>query len=208
MGTVSERILLVEGPDDKHVIKHIRDRHPELTDFEIRDAGGLDSLLDAIEPEIKAKGRRSVGFLVDANSDFDDRWRSLADRLRTLEIQPPPILENKGCVIPGRPRVGLWLMPDNRNPGELEDFVQTLVPDDDPVWPLATGYINGIPPEHRKFNENKMMRAKIHAWLAVRKEPRQMGSAIRIGELSVDGEHVLRLVAWLRDLFGPEQRPG
>ena len=202
MASVPERILLVEGPDDKHVIRHIRDRHGDLADFEIRDTGGIDNLLDAIEAETKAAGRQSVGLLVDANSSLDDRWRSLADRLRQVGIEPPQTLDEEGCIIPGRPRLGLWLMPDNRNSGELEDFVQKLIPADDPVWPLATKYIGEIPLEHRQFSESKVSRAQIHAWLAARKEPRQMGSAIRTGELSADGELALRLVAWLRSLFG------
>lgn len=202
MAVVPERILLVEGPDDKHVIRHIRDRHGDLAHFEIRDTGGIDNLLDAIEAETKVAKRQSVGLLVDANSSLDDRWHSLADRLRNAGIEPPQTLEKEGCVIPGRPRLGLWLMPDNRKSGELEDFVQTLIPADDPVWPLAMKYIEGIPPKHRKFSENKVLRAQIHAWLAARKEPRQMGSAIGTGELSADGELAVRLVAWLRNLFG------
>ena len=205
MASQPERVLLVEGQDDKHVVRHIRGRHGDLAEFEIRETGGIDSLLDAIEPEIKAKGRQSVGFLVDANSNLDDRWRSLRDRLRQLGIEPPQILEDDGCIIPGlpgRPRLGLWLMPDNRNSGELEDFVQTLIPADDPVWPLATKYISKIPPEHRQFSDSKAPRAQIHAWLAARKEPRQMGAAIGTGELSANSELAVRLVAWLRSLFG------
>lgn len=202
MASVPERILLVEGPDDEHVIRHICLRHGDIADFEIRQTKGIDKLLAAIEAETKAAGRQSVGLLVDANSSLDDRWRSLADRLRQVGIEPPQTLDEEGCVIPGRPRLGLWLMPDNLNSGELEDFVRTLIPADDPVWPLATKYIDEIPPEHRQFSASKVSRAQIHAWLAARKEPRQMGSAIGTGELSANGELAVRLVAWLRSLFG------
>jgi len=31
-------------------------------------------------------------------------------------------------------RLGVWLMPDNQNPGKLEDFFALLVPPDDPCW--------------------------------------------------------------------------
>ena len=202
MASVPERILLVEGPDDEHVIRHICLRHGDIADFEIRQTKGIDKLLAAIEAETKAAGRQSVGLLVDANSSLDDRWRSLADRLRQVGIEPPQTLDEEGCVIPGRPRLGLWLMPDNLNSGELEDFVRTLIPADDPVWPLATKYIDEIPPEHRQFSASKVSRAQIHAWLAARKEPRQMGSAIGTGELSANGELAVRLVDWLRSLFG------
>ena len=99
MAAVPERILLVEGPNDKHVIRHIRDCHGDLADFEIRDTGGIDNLLDAIEAETKAAGRQSVGLLVDANSSLDDRWRSLADRLRKVGIEPPETVDEEGCII-------------------------------------------------------------------------------------------------------------
>ena len=201
MASVPERILLVEGPDDEHVIWHICRRHGDLASFEIRQTGGIDNLLDAIEAETKAAGRQSVGLLVDANSNLDDRWRSLRDRLHQLDIVPPETLDEEGCIIPGHPRLGLWLMPDNWNAGELEDFVRTLIPEDDPVWPLAMKYIDEISPEHREFSESKVLRAQIHAWLAARKEPRQMGSAIGTGELSADGELAVRLVTWLRSPF-------
>lgn len=62
-------------------------------------------------------------------------------------------------------------MPDNREPGELEDFTQRLIPDHDPVWPLARDYVAGIPESNRKFRPGKVSRAEVHAWLATRESP-------------------------------------
>ena len=54
-------------------------------------------------------------------------------------------------------------MPDNQSPGELEDFVATLIPDDDPIWPLAKEYIHAIPTEHKKFSESHTVKAQVYA---------------------------------------------
>ena len=77
-------------------------------------------------------------------------------------------------------------MPDNRRSGELEDFVQTMIPEGDPICPLSQKYIDDIPSEEREFSEGKELRAKLHAWLATRKEPGRMGSAVGRGDLQVD----------------------
>ena len=94
-------------------------------------------------------------------------------------------------------------MPDNRSPGELEDFIADMIPGDDSVWPLSQAYIDGIPAESRLFSVKKEQRAKVHAWLAAREEPRPMGLAIGAGDLEVGGDLCTQLATWLRQLFGP-----
>ena len=92
-------------------------------------------------------------------------------------------------------------MPNNRSPGELEDFVKTMLPDGDPVWPSSEAYIDGIEEEHRKFRK-KVLRAKVHAWLATRKQPGRMGAAIKEGDLEIDGAMAVSFADWLRRMFG------
>ena len=86
-------------------------------------------------------------------------------------------------------------------PGELENFVAEMIPDDDPIWPLARRYIDGIPERDRKFAKKKTMRAKVHAWLATRKTPGFMGSEIGQGDMRTDGPLVVQFTDWLRKLF-------
>lgn len=166
------RLLLVEGVDDEHVVRHLCRRHPNMPDFTIRDKKGFLQLRDAIGPEIKVAGRSALGILVDANDDLDARWEAVGHQLRQAEIEAPT-RTSAGTVVEGKPRVGIWLMPDNGSAGELEDFIQELLPEGDPVWPRAQRYIDDIPAAHRKFTAGKILRAQIHAWLATRKEPRR-----------------------------------
>lgn len=107
-----------------------------------------------------------------------------------------------GAIVPGTPCVGVWLMPDNQLPGELEDFVSTMIPDDDPTWLLAKEYIEKIPSEHKQFARAKTSRAELHAWLASRKQPGRMGQAIERGDLGIEGPICQDFVTWITRLFG------
>lgn len=199
------RVLLVEGPDDKHVVMHLCVRGGLQPNFEIIETGGKDPLLDSIAAEALARGRTVLGILLDADDDMQARWQAVTDRLRRVEnldlpdfpAQPGP----NGTIIEGSPRIGIWLMPDNRSLGELEEFVAQMIPDGDSVWPLSEAYIESIPEVERKFAAGKIHRAKVHAWLATREDPRPMGLAIRAGDLDTTAENSTAFVNWLRKLF-------
>ena len=197
----NDRVLLVEGPDDEHVVRHLRNRHQAMPEFCIRNKEGIAKLLEDIGLEILAPSRKAVGILVDANDDLDARWSAVADRLREENIEVPSNPELTGIIIDSTPRVGIWLMPDNTSPGELENFVSKMIPGDDPVWPRSEDYIDSIPKTDRKFTEKKILRAKIHAWLATRENPRQMGAAIGARDLHVDGTLSTAFANWLQRLF-------
>lgn len=210
----SERnVLIVEGNDDEHVVWHIADKDGSTLEFSILPPKrGIDPLLKAIERDIKVAGREAIGILADANDDRDARWQAVTDRIRRagLGIEPPAHPDPAGTIIPGaarRPRVGIWLMPDNQSPGELEDFVAAMIPDGDPVWPRAETYISeiirDIPMPPRKFTEKKVQKAKVHAWLAARENPRPMGAAIGARDLGVDVPLCQSFADWLQRLFAP-----
>ena len=67
-GPPSSRVLLVEGPNDRHVVWHVWARHAAESPFCIVEKGGVDKLLEAIVPELKVSGRQAVGILLDANT--------------------------------------------------------------------------------------------------------------------------------------------
>lgn len=202
------RLLLVEGQDDKHVVLQLRDRHGIPIDFCIKEKTNNDQLLKSIRGEARAPGRTALGIVLDANDNPDARWQAVTDRLRTLgeegflntsDLPANPV--PNGTVISGRLRIGLWLMPDNRSAGELENFVEKMIPAADPVWPLSQQYIDGIPEEHRAFKPKKIVRAQVHAWLATRAEPRRMGLAIKAGDLDASVPNSATFLDWLRRLF-------
>lgn len=201
-------VLLVEGPDDKHVIIHLSERSGLEQNFWIIEKEGKNTLLDSIVLEARTPGRTVLGIVLDANDDPDARWQAVTDRLNRLRQEDhfdlpdlPSQPEPSGTIIEGRLRIGIWLMPDNRSTGELEDFVGSMIPSGDPVWPRAEAFIDGIPKDDRKFAPGKIQRAKVHAWLATREEPRLMGLAIKARDLDTNAADTTAFVEWLRTLF-------
>lgn len=199
--TSSERVLLVEGQDDLHVVKHIRKLNQPMPEFRILPKDGVKRLIKSIRQEIEVPERRVVGILVDADDKVASCWQKVTNQIRRAGISPPYHAQPTGTIIEDRVRVGVWLMPDNVSPGELENFVADMIPQSDKVWPLSKDYIKSIPEADRPFSEGKLLRAKVHAWLATRSEPRKMGSAIRTGDLDIHTGNATRFVEWLRELF-------
>lgn len=196
----ARKVLLVEGASDEHVVRHLCRRHQNMPAFDIIDKRGFQNLKSAIGPEIKVSGRTALGILVDANDRPTDRWAEILHQVAQAVGQVPTQMVRSGTILGVRPRVGIWLMPDNQTTGELENFIEQLIPVGDPVWPRAQEYIDGIPVADRKFK--KVLRAQIHAWLATREEPRKMGAAIGIGDLDAAALPAQQFSNWLRRLFG------
>ena len=197
----SRQVLLVEGVDDEHVVRHLCQRHKHMPPFDILNKNGFSKLKLAIGPEIKVSGRAALGILVDANRHPTGRWQEIAHQLQKVGVKPPAQMVRNGTIVGNMPRVGIWLMPDNESAGQLEDFIERLMPAHDPVWPRAQRYIDSIPTAERKFAPDKILRAKIHGWLAAREEPRKMGSAIGVGDLDAMAPFAKQLIDWLQQLF-------
>ena len=196
-------ILLVEGEDDEHVVLHLyREVHSSEPPFTIENKENYTKLLQGLPVDLKRPGLKVVGILADADDNVEARWLELTKAVKEGGRRLPDAPAPSGTIVEGRTRVGVWLMPDNGRPGELEDFVLELVPSSDRVWPLAERYIDGIPDQERKFKSGKILKAKLYAWLASRRLPQRMGASITAGDLDVEAPLAQRFARWLSDLFG------
>ena len=91
------KILLVEGPDDEHVLKHICGNRGIARLDEVKPHGGVEQLLESIPVQVKAgEDGDIVGVVIDADTDVKARWQSVRDRLINLGYQD----------VPGRPHAG------------------------------------------------------------------------------------------------------
>ena len=198
------QVIVVEGVNDKHVITHLLDRSGRAARVEVIDHDGLDKLLGGIRALVGSAENRVIGIIVDANDKPLNRKQAVIGQLSRSGVEVPEDLDSNGTIIPETdtlPRIGIWMMPDNVSTGELEHFVAAMIPDDDPIWPRAEAYIEGIPAVHRAFRPQKETRAKVLSWIATREEPGFMGQAISRGDLRTDGELCQRFIAWLDRLF-------
>ena len=196
---------MVEGLSDYHFVKQLLGQLELTLDFEVSQRSGSSGVLDSIYSEVASPNRDVVGILIDADDDLETRWREVANRLLDAGVRVPSSPDFEGTIIDAtadRPRVGIWIMPDNRSSGELEDFVIDMIPDSDLVWPRSVNYIDGIPISEREFSEGKTDRAKLYAWLATRRQPPHIGAAIGAGDFDLKAERCETFVGWLRRLYG------
>lgn len=200
----AEKILLVEGKDDLYFVREICKVHNLTIDFAIEEKAGVKPLLDSIELEMKQSGREILGVIIDADDKPASCWDRLCNKFQKVGVKLPKNFDKNGTIIPGDIRVGLWLMPDNELPGTLEDFIEEMIPAKDPVWPLSKRYIQGIPIKQRKFRPTKTLNAELYAWLATRKTPGRISSAISSRDLDAEGDLSQSFVGWLKALYGDD----
>ena len=209
------KILLVEGNDDEHALKHICGNRGIPTLDEVKPHGGATKLLESIPVRLKATSEfgDAVGVVIDADTrPAATRWQSIRDLLVDVGYQnvsdaPDPggtIVEPpEGSLLP---RAGFWIMPDNQRSGILENFLRDLIPKPNELFDHVTDSVDSIP--IRLFSNNDEPKAVIHTWLAWQSEPgRPYGTAITARFLDPDALQVDLLVSWLKRLFYDGQEP-
>ena len=200
----ADKVLIVEGSDDAHTLRNLLMRHGMDKGFSLLDGNGYENIRQSLGTRLKAGNEQQLGLLVDADSSLTDRWVSLRDVLLHSGYDSVPASpEASGTIIhqPERTTIGIWLMPDNQQPGMLEDFAASLLPPDDVLWPRAERAVREIPEHERRFGIHHS-KAVLHTWLAWQEEPgKPIGQAITKNFLNPDAELAQRLVAWTRLLF-------
>lgn len=201
--------LLVEGSDDKHSVIHLMKRHgidwdnPANILPHVHDCGGFDPLLKSIQ--VNVKSYKKLGVVVDANMDLEKRWQQLVNKLSEIDVILPESPSQDGTIITGMYsdwKVGVWLMPDNQNRGELEDFLSKLVPSDDKCWSYADEVTKHAKQLGARFPDKLLCKAKIHTWLAWQENPGlPFGTAITAKYFEADSPEALNFVDWFRLLF-------
>jgi len=224
---MGERVLLVEGRDDQHVmwnLLEVRDlpetfrvERPELKrDFEENHHetnGGDTILLDSIPWWLLQTDLECLAIVVDANDKGPEaRWQSIRMRLLNQGYHEiPEKHSDNGTVFelslrprtPRSVRLGVWVMPDNRSKGMLEDFVTQLIREDDAILPLVDRFLKSIPNDQRRFKKQHQPKARVHSWLAVSERPgRPMGQAIKADEqLDANSPAVQPFLDWLTEVL-------
>jgi hypothetical protein len=205
------RQLLVEGKNDQHVIWALCKQYqlPKTFSVEVPEEDGtegIEALLAGLPARLDEPKLETLGIVVDADRDLAARWQAVRDRLIASGYQHvPKVPPAEGWVDapPDRPRVGVWLMPNNQLPGMLEDFVAHLIPSNDGLRPKAEAILQEIELAGlNRYTSVHRPKALIHTWLAWQETPGMpMGQAITARVLSYDCAIALTFVEWLQRLF-------
>ncbi|MFP4379596.1 MAG: DUF3226 domain-containing protein [Candidatus Sumerlaeia bacterium] len=207
----NKKVLIVEGKDDKEVIKHLcgNCNGPYIDKFHILE--GISYFSNELKVFIRASEYGDIlGLIVDADTDLANRWKSIREALKSLgylAVPDSPMPEGTILEAPAEPkslypRVGIWVMPDNKTPGILEDFLRFLIPQHSPLFKHVIKSISSIPEHEQRFPDSLKPKAIIHTWLAWQEKPgKPLGTAITAKFLNVETDEAKQLINWLHNLY-------
>ncbi len=206
-------ILLVEGRDDREVIYQFCNHH-EIDNqslFRVESKNGIENMMDDLRVRVRTEVP-VIGLVVDADTDPHERWHKIDRALAPFGYKLPKTPPQTGLCLPApnpsRPRLGIWMMPDNHAPGMLEDFLFSLTNIGDPLLVRAEQAVTNIPTEEQRFRDAHRSKAIIHTWLAWQREPgTPLGLAIRRRYLDPGGTSAVAFLTWLQNVFAPPARP-
>lgn len=212
MAAFDEMTLLVEGLGDRHVITQLyeafgtwgnsKSEYP----FEIRECKGNSDLLQVVLPERLKSSVRTIGVVIDADEDPVSCWNSFRNTCLSRFPGIPDLCPESGLIwqnAQGR-RLGVWLMPDNRQRGMLEAFLQFLIPTDAAsLWQFSSDVARDARSAHgAPYREVHVDKARIHTWLAWQDPPGQIfGDAIKDRCLQPNTPLARQFMDWIWRLF-------
>lgn len=197
--------LLVEGNDDQHVIWALCCKFGVAENFDVIDCEGIEKLFNQIPIRFKQSNIETVGIIIDADTDINNRWESLKHSLSLQGFIMPDEIPNGGFVVENAnsKTVGVWIMPNNQLNGKLEDFITFLIPNNDNLIPVVDSTLNHL--EEKNLNQYSLIhksKAKIHTWLSWQEDPgTPMGLAITKRFLTTEDGNCLSLIEWLKRLY-------
>ena len=199
-----------DQPDDKHP-SHVKRGRDVGGDEE---GGGAERLLDSIPARLDSSGLERLAVVVDADYEengkgLKSRWDAIRGRLAAEgydNLPKSPEANGTVCELPAvrgrRPiRFGVWIMPNNRSEGMLEDFVADMIHENDEALPLVDPFLSSIPETEWRFKEIHRPKARVHTWLAIGERPgRPMGQAIKAdSRLNANHPTVEPFLDWVQD---------
>jgi hypothetical protein len=143
--------------------------------------------------------------VVDANGDVAARWDDVrtwcSSELADLPEQIPA--GGLDVVHADGVRFGVWIMPDNRFTGMLEDFLVQLIPDDSrDLYEIATKCVAEAKRNRAPFRHVHERKAELYTWLAWQDPPGlRLHEAVGHTVLDPAGDASEPFVNWFKSLF-------
>lgn len=217
---MSRQILLVEGRADQTFYEALcrkanRDNVKVATPKSI--GGKMDTKTHAIHnlpfvlSQLEDGSIANLGLVVDADYDeehglgFKGTLEKIREQALSFGFERETRLQSGGFVFrhpDGLPQFGLWIMPDNRSEGMLEDFVKLSITES--IQTSLHGHACNVTsklvsPLFKKIHKSK---AEVATWLAWQQKP---GAHIEVtigdGLIDLASPALLSLVSWIHAVF-------
>lgn len=208
---MKESVLLTEGKSDCIVISNICSHRKIKENFKPLNCKSRGEAISFLELTINEQATRykNVGIVIDAETDNKATWQKIKSRIEKTGRYNniPNSLPANGLILQANqsthPRLGVWIMPNNKTDGMLEDFVSLLAGDGNTLMQESELVLKSL--EERNIEEYKQVhraKAKIHTFLAWQDEPgHPMGTAITARILDAGAKEADIFVEWIKRLF-------
>lgn len=209
-------LILVEGKSEKTVLPELCKICNIDIKFNIKPENSLSELKKALKTFLKSTNTfRKIWVIIDADDNFEGAWQSIKDILLRSgkytfdsHIQMP----EDGFIIdpidPDDLTIGVWIMPNNKDIGMLEDFMMKIIPENDELLPIAHDIVKQLDKDRGKypgiFKTVHESKAKIHTWLAWHDAPGEsLSVAVQKRLFATDKELCSRFIKWVNSINIP-----
>lgn len=217
---LKEKLLYVEGPNDKWVTISLRQQygHEEDVVVEAKESCGQALMAFGLKISNPTTTKR-LGLIIDADTDINARYAEITKELRktsNLSIDVSELANNNGLIKEIKRdsgdiiKIGIWIMPNNMKAGRIEDFLFEKIEEDNKLFKQVEPLINTLEQNAGKDKDiaNYMYlpkhrdKAKLHTYMAWSNPPDlSMGMAVKKGFFPVESETEKKFRAWIENLF-------
>ncbi len=195
-----KKLLAVEGNDEKKFFKELFKHMGMDAIVQVFDVAGKDNFKKEMPLLKKATGfndLEAIGIIRDADDSFENAFKSVNGVLKENGLQTP---KKPGEFSQGNPKVGIFIMPDNSNPGMLEDLCLETVKEAEEMKCvkqfLACAKQLENPPK-----EKDIPKAQVQSFLAIKSEvPNSVGRGAQKGHWDFDSVKLDPLKVFLSQL--------
>lgn len=190
------RLLIGEGIEEVRFFTALLE-HLRIRDIQVEQCAGKRALQGYLAAQCSRSGFgqvHSMAIVQDADTDPQARLAAVRDAIRACGLQPPAC---HGEFSEGRPRVGVFIMPDGARPGMLEDLCLGSVADD-AALACVREFLDCVRSRCGRA-PSPAQKARVHAWLASQETPdRRLGEAAQAGLWPWQHTAFAGLIAFLR----------
>ena len=176
----------------------------------LESVNGIKNVRKTLIRQLQEPKVTNIGIIVDANSaGAQARFRSIKD---VLERQIPEVANWRftqeapsGWALDALPnlRIGLWVMPNNRDNGYFEHFLLELIDPNDESLRLAEKLLQeAVDSGSTRFPALRRQKALLAIFLALQEEPgMQPTTAVKKGLIRHDSPLARHFVSWYENTF-------
>ncbi len=208
---IHKKVLLVEGPTDEEIINSLMHKYnckiPALGIKICRGKEGVKKSLSSLLKNYDIPNYiQAIGAVVDSDSDSCDTYKDVQNIITSFSY-PHKKLPKEGLIVPGghnRPKLGIWLMPNNRNEGNLENFCLNLISEQNKEYLFyLKEKIKDLKEEgHAFYKDIHSSKALLYTYLALQNKPgNSLGLSIIRGNIPAFSSLADSFILWVKNLM-------